>query len=289
MQNKVAAAPLYFFQLKVEERRSKTMRILMIGDIVGTIGQQTLKTYLPRLKQTYSPDVVIVNGENAANNGRGITREIFREFRELGIDSVTMGNHTWGQQEIFDFIDKEDRLLRPVNYPKGTPGRGYTVFSTAKGKVVVVNVMGRTFTSVDLDCPFRTLDDLLDRLPKDAYIFVDIHAETTSEKQALAWYLDGRVSAAIGTHTHVQTADERVLPKGTAYITDVGMTGPYYGAIGVEMEAVIRRFLTQLPVRFEVSKEGFMLQGVVIDFSPTTKRAIKLKRIRIDNDNPWLN
>lgn len=265
------------------------MRILMIGDIVGTIGQQTLKTYLPRLKQTYSPDVVIVNGENAATNGRGITREIFHEFRKLGIDCVTMGNHTWGQPEIFDFIDKEDRLLRPANYPEGTPGRGFITFTSTKGKVAIINVMGRTFSSTDLDCPFRSLDAILKRVPKDAYIFVDVHAETTSEKQALAWYLDGRVSAVVGTHTHVQTADEKVLPKGTAYLTDVGMTGPYYGAIGVEIEAVIRRFLTQLPVRFEVSKEGFMLQGVVIDFSPATKRATKLKRIRIDNDNPWLN
>jgi metallophosphoesterase (TIGR00282 family) len=261
----------------------------MIGDIVGQIGQQTLKTYLSELKQTYLPDLIVVNGENAAPNGRGITQDIYREFRELGVDCVTMGNHTWGQSEIFDFIDNEDRLIRPANYPEGTPGKGYTTLSTSKGKFVIINLMGRTYSSTALDCPFRTVDGILKRLSGNPYILVDMHAETTSEKQALAWYLDGRVSAVIGTHTHVQTADERILPKGTGYLTDIGMVGPYNSVIGMEVEAVIRRFVTQLPVRFEVSKEGFVLQGVLMDFDPATRRAKKMKRIRIDNDTPWLN
>ncbi|WP_028775833.1 TIGR00282 family metallophosphoesterase [Shimazuella kribbensis] len=265
------------------------MRLLMIGDIVGLTGQQTLRTYLSQLKQTYQPDVVVVNGENAALSGRGITKEIYRDFRGWGVDCVTMGNHTWGQSEIFDFIDDEERIIRPANYPEGTPGKGYTTISTSKGKVVIINVIGRTYAANSFDCPFRTVDNILKRIAGNAHILVDIHAETTSEKQALAWYLDGRVSAVIGTHTHVQTADERILPKGTGYLTDIGMTGPYNGVIGMEVEAVIRRFITQLPVRFEVSKEGFMLQGVLFDFEPTTKRTTKIKRIRIDNDNPWLN
>lgn len=265
------------------------MRMLMIGDIVGKKGQETLQTYLPKLKQTYQPDVVVVNGENAASNGRGITKEIYREFLALGVDCVTMGNHTWGQSEIFDFIDEEDKLIRPANFPEGTPGKGYITFSTAKGKVVIINLMGRTYAANSLDCPFRTADFILKKISGNPYILVDMHAETTSEKQALAWYLDGRVSAVVGTHTHVQTADERILPKGTGYLTDVGMTGPYNGVIGMEVDAVVRRFITQLPVRFEVSQEGFMLQGVLIDFDPANKRTKKMKKIRIDNDVLWLN
>jgi 2',3'-cyclic-nucleotide 2'-phosphodiesterase len=265
------------------------MRILMIGDIVGQIGQETLQTYLPKLKQSYQPDVVVVNGENAALNGRGITKDIFRGFLALGIDCVTMGNHTWGQPEIFDFIEDEDKLIRPANYPEGTPGKGYSIIYTSKGKVVIINLMGRTYAASALDCPFRTVDHILKRISGKPYIIVDMHAETTSEKQAIAWYLDGRVSAVVGTHTHVQTADERILPKGTGYLTDIGMTGPYNGVIGMEVDAVIRRFVTQLPVRFEVSKEGFMLQGVLMDFDTTNKRAKKIKKIRIDNDTLWLN
>ncbi|MCH5586417.1 TIGR00282 family metallophosphoesterase [Shimazuella sp. AN120528] len=265
------------------------MRLLMIGDIVGKVGQDTLRTYLPELRQTYQPDVVVVNGENAAINGRGITRDIYRGFLSLGIDCVTMGNHTWGQSEIFDFIEDEERIIRPANYPEGTPGRGYTIISTTKGKVVIINLMGRTYAASSLDCPFRTADNILNRISGNPYILVDMHAETTSEKQALTWYLDGRVSAVVGTHTHVQTADERILPKGTGYLTDIGMTGPYNGVIGMEVDAVVRRFVTQLPVRFEVSKEGFMLQGVLIDFDTSNKRTKKMKRIRIDNDRPWLN
>lgn len=265
------------------------MRILMIGDIVGNIGRQTVSTNLTQLKQTYHPDLVIVNGENAAANGRGITKEIVREFTQLGIDCITLGNHTWAQAEIFDFIDDENKVIRPANYPVGTPGKGYVTLSTSKGKCTVINLMGRTFSSISIDCPFRTADAILNRLSGNHYVIVDFHAETTSEKQALAWYLDGRVSAVIGTHTHVQTADERILPRGTGYLTDVGMVGPYDSILGMEVEGVIRRFVTQLPVRFEVSNTGFVLQGVIMDFNPTTKKATKMKRIRIDNDNPWLN
>lgn len=261
----------------------------MIGDIVGQIGRQVLETYLPKFKRTYNPDVIVVNGENAAANGRGINREITRQLINLGVDCITLGNHAWGQQEIFDFIDDESRLIRPANFPEGTPGNGYYTLTTSKGKCTIISVMGRTFSSVQLDCPFRSVESILKRLTGEQAVFVDFHAETTSEKQALAWFLDGRVSAVVGTHTHVQTADERILPGGTGYLTDVGMVGPYNGVLGMDTEAVLKRFLTQLPVRFEVSNSGFALHAVLIDLNPVTKKAVNLKRIRIDNDHLWMD
>jgi 2',3'-cyclic-nucleotide 2'-phosphodiesterase len=287
MLNKVAFWPLYFFQQF--GGKGQDMRILMIGDIVGQVGRQTIATYLSQLKKTYSPDLVVVNGENAAANGRGITKEIVRELTHLGVDCITLGNHTWAQPEIFDFIDDENRLIRPANFPEGTPGRGFMTIPTSKGKCTIINLMGRTYSFAALDCPFRAAESILSQLSDNHYIIVDFHAETTSEKQALAWFLDGKVSAVIGTHTHVQTADERILPRGTAYLTDMGMVGAYDSVLGMETEGVLKRFITQLPVRFEVSKSGFVLQGVLLDFDPTTKMATKLKRIRIDNDHPWLN
>lgn len=258
----------------------------MIGDIVGVPGRQTLSAYLSQIKKIYTPDVVVANGENAASNGRGIQRVIAQEFFLAGVDCITLGNHAWGQQEIFDFIDEEPKLIRPANFPVDTPGKGYTVIQTPAGKITVINVMGRTFMSSLLDCPFRTMDQILAKIPRSSAVLVDMHAETTSEKQALAWYLDGRVSAVVGTHTHVQTADERILPKGTAYISDVGMVGPYDGMIGMDREAVIRRFLTQLPVRFEVAKGRNQFNAVFIELDKQTKKAKQVKRIRIDEENP---
>lgn len=263
------------------------MRILMIGDIVGNLGRQTLSTYLPQIVHMFTPDVIVANGENAAGNGRGIGRAVMRELFEAGVHCITLGNHTWAQAEVFDFIDDEPGLIRPANYPIGTPGKGYTMIPSQAGKLMVINVMGRTFME-SLDCPFRKMDEILQQIPPSSYILVDFHAETTSEKHALAWYLDGRVSAIIGTHTHVQTADERILPKGTGYLTDVGMVGPYDGIIGMERSTVIKRYLTQMPVRFEVAKGRCQFNAVIIDLDKQTKKAKQLKRIRIDEDTPLI-
>ncbi|MFC4077919.1 TIGR00282 family metallophosphoesterase [Salinithrix halophila] len=259
------------------------MRVLMIGDIVGDAGRSALQDHLPRLKRTHRPDVILVNGENAAD-GRGITRTIAREFFGSGVDCITLGNHAWDRREIFDFIDDEPRLVRPANYPEGTPGNGFARLALPNGELTVINLMGRTFLST-LDCPFRKADELLAEVKGP--VLIDFHGETTSEKQALAWYLDGRVSAVIGTHTHVQTADERILPGGTAFLSDVGMTGPYDAVLGMEKELVIKRFLTQLPVRFEVGEGRTQLNGVLLELDPSSGGARSIKRIRIDDDEPW--
>lgn len=265
------------------------MKIMMIGDVVGPLGCRTLLEYLPQLKKKFLPDVIIVNGENAADNGRGITRAITRSWFEQGVQCITLGNHTWAKQEIFDFIDDEPRLLRPLNYPNGTPGNGYTLISTSTGTLAVVSLLGRTFMSSLVDCPFQTIDQALELLPNGTKILVDIHAETTSEKQSLAWYLDGRVSAVIGTHTHVQTADERILMKGTGYLTDVGMVGPCDGVIGMEKEGVIRRFRTQLPVRYEVATGRSQLNAVFLELDTDTIKTKKIRRIQIDDHHPFID
>jgi metallophosphoesterase (TIGR00282 family) len=285
MQNKVAYGRFIFF--KVGWRQNPFMRILMVGDVVGHLGRQTLSMYLPKLSEIYAPDFIVVNGENAANNGRGISKAVAREIFDLGVQCITLGNHAWGQTDLFDFIDDEARLVRPANYPIGTPGRGYTILTSPVGKLAVINLLGRTFMS-PLECPFRTMDVLLKEIPPSIPVLVDFHAETTSEKQALAWYVDGRVSAVIGTHTHVQTADERVLPKGTGYLTDVGMVGPRDGVIGMERTAVIRRFISQLPVRFEVAKGSCHFHAVLIHIDKQSKKAIELRRIRIDEEHPLI-
>ncbi|PTM58908.1 TIGR00282 family metallophosphoesterase [Desmospora activa] len=265
------------------------MRVLMIGDVVGKPGQETLFSYLPRLKGTYQPDAIVVNGENAANDGRGITRAISREFFGAGIDGITLGNHTWAKMEIFDFIDQEERMVRPANFPEGTPGRGITRLPLSQGReLVLINLMGRSFLST-LDCPFREIDALLSQIKQGTPVLVDFHAETTSEKQAMAWHLDGRVSAVIGTHTHVQTGDERILPKGTAYLTDVGMVGPRDGVIGMDREMVLKKFLTQLPIRFEVEAGPTQLNAVLIDIDNKTGHAHGIRRIRIDDDHPFFD
>ncbi len=283
MRNKVAVRAALFFYW-----RERLMRVLMIGDIVGSAGQSTLGEWLPRLRESFSPSIVVANGENAAG-GRGITRAIYHKLLDIGVDCVTLGNHTWDKEEIFDFIDTEPRLLRPANYPPGTPGKGVAHLSVGGARLIVISLMGRTFLSTSLDCPFRTADTLLEGLDsKTTPILVDFHAETTSEKQAMAWYLDGRVSGLVGTHTHVQTADERILPQGTAYLTDVGMVGSYDGILGMDRELVQKRFLTQLPVRFNTAGGRTQLNAVLIDIDQTTGEAKKIRRIRIDDDHPFL-
>ena len=261
------------------------MNILFIGDVVGKPGRTALKEHLPNLKKEYKADLTIVNGENAAH-GKGLTKPIYHNFLEWGADMITMGNHTFDKKEIFDFIDDADRIVRPANYPTGTPGIGMRFMNIHDKVVAVINIQGRTFLP-PLDDPFQVIDTLIEKAKKrTSIIFVDFHAEATSEKQAVGWYLDGRVSCVVGTHTHVQTSDERILPKGTAFITDVGMTGPYDSVIGTEIESVIRRFRTSLPVRFEVPETNrTVLSGVIVSVEESTGIAKRIKRILINDDH----
>ncbi len=255
------------------------MRILVVGDIHGRPGRVILRDLLPRLRREHEAAFVIANGENAAG-GAGVTPEVVTELFDAGVDVITGGNHTWHNRDAYDLLDGEPRLLRPINYPAGVPGHGAAIAQTKNGqRVAVLNLQGRVFMH-ELDDPFRVARAEADRLRKDTpVIIVDFHAEATSEKIALGWYLDGRVSAVIGTHTHVQTADERILPGGTAYITDVGMTGPRDGIIGMARESILERFLTQLPVRFEVAKGPAQLNAVVVDVDEVTGRARAIVRI----------
>ncbi|MCR1286203.1 TIGR00282 family metallophosphoesterase [Shouchella clausii] len=263
------------------------MRILFIGDVVGSPGRDMVETHLKRLKQHYKPTVTVINGENAAH-GKGITEKIYKGFLDLGAQMVTLGNHAWDKREIFDFIEDAKWLVRPANLPPNTPGVGFRVMKVNQLNVAVINLLGRTFMN-PADCPFRTVDRILEEIGAEAdCIFVDFHAETTSEKQAMGWHLDGRVSAVIGTHTHVQTADERILPKGTAYLSDVGMTGPLDGILGMEKEAVLYRFLTNLPARFEVAEGRKQLNGVVIDIDDRTGKAAKIERLSFSDERPFM-
>ncbi len=257
------------------------VNILFIGDIVGSPGRQALVRELHRLVDHHRVDLVVANGENSAG-GFGITEETAKELFSLGIDVLTSGNHIWDKRESFSFIGREERLGRPANYPPGTVGRGSTVVRTAGGVPVgILNLEGRVFMN-NLDCPFRAADQEIERLRESTpLIFVDFHAEATSEKIALGWYLDGKASAVVGTHTHVQTADERILPGGTAYITDAGMTGSFDSVIGVRKELAVERFVTQMPVRFEVAKKDVRLNGVVIGVDPASGRALSIERISL--------
>ncbi|WP_297210455.1 MULTISPECIES: TIGR00282 family metallophosphoesterase [Thermodesulfovibrio] len=260
---------------------SDTVNILFIGDIVGKPGRNVVKAVLPKLRDHYNAELVIANGENAAG-GFGITEKVAEELFSYGIDILTTGNHVWDKKETLPFIAKEPKILRPLNYPEGVPGTGSTTVKTKNNHIVaVVNVLGRIFMNV-LDCPFRTTKEEIERLKKDTnLIIIDFHAEATSEKLAFAFYLDGKVSAIIGTHTHVQTADERILPKGTAYITDVGMTGPENSIIGFRETEVIEKFLTQMPKKFEVPANSATLSAVHIEINSSDGLARKIERISI--------
>lgn len=262
------------------------MRILFIGDVYGKTGREMVEQYLPKLKDSYHPDAIIINAENAAH-GKGMTKKIYNRLTELGADMLTMGNHTWDNREIFEFIDDAKRMVRPANFPEGTPGTGLRIIPINKVRMAVINIQGRVFLPA-IDDPFRTADRLVaDAREKTPIIFVDIHAETTSEKLALGRYLDGRVSAVIGTHTHVQTADERIFPGGTAYLSDAGMTGPYNGIIGVERTAVVRRFLTSMPVRFESEEGPGQLSAVIVDIDEQNGKATHIERLLINDDHPF--
>ncbi|MGQ9509870.1 MAG: TIGR00282 family metallophosphoesterase [Thermodesulfobacteriota bacterium] len=257
------------------------MRILFIGDIVGKPGRKAIRDLLGRIIQDYGIDFTIANGENAAG-GMGITPAIALEFFEMGVDVLTSGNHIWAKKEIVPFLNEEPRILRPANYPSQVPGRGSGIFQSKEGKKIgVINLEGRIFMR-HLDCPFRVGEKEVERLREETFtIIVDFHAEATSEKTAMGWFLNGVVSAVVGTHTHIQTCDDKVLNEGTAYITDVGMTGPTDSVIGIRKQMALDRLLTQIPWKFDVASEGIELQGVVIEIDERTGRSENIKRLRI--------
>ena len=260
------------------------MKILFIGDIVGSPGRQLVADRLADIVESRQIDLVIANGENSAS-GFGITPRLAEELFAAGVEVITGGNHIWDRKEILEYIPQHPRLLRPANFPEGAPGSGLYVGAARNGTpYAVLNLQGRVFMAA-IDCPFRAADRELARIPPEVrVIFVDIHAETTSEKEAMGWYLDGRVSAVIGTHTHVATADERILPGGTAFQSDVGMTGPHSGVIGMDKAAVLRRFLDGLPARFEVASGDVQMSAALIDVDEVTGRARRIERLRFRSD-----
>ncbi len=257
----------------------KSLTVLCIGDIFGEPGRRALAHFLPRLRTELEVDLVVANVENAAA-GFGVTPTLARGFLDGGIDVMTSGNHIWDRKEIIEYIVKENLLLRPANYPRGVPGVGSVVVKAGAHRVGVLNLQGRVFMS-PIDCPFATADAEVERLRSETrLIVVDMHGEATSEKQAMGWYLDGRVSAVVGSHSHVQTADERLLPGGTAFITDLGITGPFDSVIGVDKALAIQRFVTGMPNRFEPAKGRVRVQGVVIRIDPESGRAIGIERVQ---------
>lgn len=256
------------------------MKILFIGDIVGSPGREAIKRLVVSLKQELQIDFVIANAENASG-GSGITFKVAAELFTSGVDVLTSGDHIWKKIEIFELINQEERILRPLNFPSGAPGSGASIFKAQNGaKVGVININGRVFMDA-LECPFKTALKAAEELAAETkIIIVDIHAEATSEKVALGWYLDGKVSAIFGTHTHIQTADEKILPQGTAYITDVGMTGPYDSVIGRRVEDVLTRFLSAIPVRFQVAEGNIQLHGALVEIDEVTGKARSILRIQ---------
>lgn len=251
------------------------MKVLFIGDIVGNPGRKAAREMISVLKKEMPFDYCIANGENSAG-GTGITYVVAQELYKCGINAITMGNHTWSKKEITNFIDADNRIVRPANYPSELPGKGSAIID---GKVGIVNLLGGVYMD-NIDCPFKAAEREIDYLKSFVkVILVDMHAEATSEKCAMAWHLDGRVSCVAGTHTHVQTADERILPRGTAFITDVGMTGPYEGIIGVDRDLVIEKFITHMPVKFEVAKGSVQFNGIHLTIDDRTGKTIEITRL----------
>lgn len=256
------------------------MRILAVGDIVGLNGLNKLKEVLPNLKQRERIDFVIVNGENAAG-GMGITEKDFKQMLVAGADVVTLGNHTWSKKDVFTIID-EEKLIRPANYPKGVMGKGYNIYNYKNKKIAVINLIGRTNMGILAENPFLEADNIIEKIKDKAdYIIIDFHAEATAEKIALANYLDGKVNIIFGTHTHVQTADEMVLPKGTAYITDIGMTGPIDSVIGMEKKASIKRFVTTLPEKYKIAEGESKFNSCLFELNDETGRIENITRINM--------
>jgi 2',3'-cyclic-nucleotide 2'-phosphodiesterase len=259
------------------------MKILFVGDVVGSPGRRALNDALSGVIDKHRIDFTIVNIENAAG-GFGLTVELFHDLSRMPIDVFSSGNHIWDKREIYDSLNSSDRLLRPANYPPGNPGRGVTVQSTASGiPVAVMNLQGQVFMPANADSPFRVADEELAKIDAKV-IFVDFHAEATSEKMAVGWYLDGRVSAVVGTHTHVPTADETIRPEGTAYLSDVGMTGAYEGIIGFSKDRIIEKFLSQTPRSFETAKKDIRLSSVVIGVDEETGKATSIERVQVRVD-----
>ena len=257
------------------------MRILMIGDVFGRAGRMAVEALLPGIVDRESIDLTIANVENASR-GIGVTEESIRQLKNSGVQVMTSGNHIWRKPGIDDLLQREPFLLRPANYPPGTPGKGAVVFESALGtKVGVLNLLGRVFMDA-LDCPFRTGEQEIHRLSREGarIIVVDFHAEATSEKAALAWFMDGKVSAVVGTHTHVQTADERILPKGTAFITDVGMSGPHDSVIGVRTDASLKRFLTGVHQKLDPARKNIVLHGALLDLCEDTGTCREVRRLK---------
>ena len=255
------------------------MKIMMIGDVVGGPGRRILRRELGRLRSSLGVGAVVVNAENCAA-GSGITAALANEIFESGVDAITLGDHTWGQKEFAGQIGSVANLVRPANFAPECPGRGWCIVTMPTFRFAVVNVQGRVFMQ-SVDCPFKAVDRALSEIPRDVPVFVDFHCEATSEKNTFAHYFDGRVTAVVGTHTHVQTSDARILPKGTAYITDLGMTGPYVSSIGRDLVPVTKKFVTGIPARFEVATGPSTLEGAVIDFDPATRRASSIEPFRV--------
>ena len=254
------------------------MKILAVGDIIGNAGIKELKNKLYQLRQKEEIDFVIVNGENSAE-GMGITEKNFNDIISENVDVVTMGNHTWGKKEIFKFID-HPKLIRPANYPKGVPGCGYRIYNCKNKKIAVVNLLGRAELNILTENPFQYATTIINKIKSEVdIIIIDFHAEATAEKKAMGFYLDGKVQVVFGTHTHIQTADEQILSNGTAYITDVGMTGPKNSVIGMETEVAIKRFLTALPERYKIASGEAILNSIVVKINDETCRVESIKRI----------
>ena len=254
------------------------MKILAVGDLVGETGLERLKKDLPNLQEAENIDFTIVNGENVAG-GMGMTTKNFHELNKLNIDVITMGNHTWGKKDIFSFIDKPN-IIRPANYSRGVPGHGYTIIEKDDKKIAVINLIGRTDMGILSENPFTTLDDILKRIDADIKI-LDFHAEATAEKIAMGYYVDGRITAMFGTHTHVQTADEKILENGTGYITDIGMTGPKKSVIGMDVDTSLKRFVTSLPERYKLAIGECILNGVIFEIDDENCRTKEIYRINL--------
>jgi metallophosphoesterase (TIGR00282 family) len=250
------------------------IRVLFLGDVIGKPGRKAVEQYI----RTVNADFKIVNGENVAG-GIGITPSLAAEILSYGVDVITTGNHVWKKKEMQPFLMEEQRVIRPLNYPAGTPGFGYTIIRKNAKVLAVANIEGRIFMN-PLDCPFRAMEELIAGLDKNIPLIVDFHAEATSEKIAMGWFLDGKAAGVFGTHTHVQTADERILPNGTGYITDAGMTGPADSVIGMEKAGVLQKFVTQLPHKFEVGKDDVEVQGVIVTMADQGNRCIRIERIK---------
>ncbi|MFH1621799.1 MAG: TIGR00282 family metallophosphoesterase [Candidatus Omnitrophota bacterium] len=256
------------------------MKILFIGDVVGSPGRDAVRSLLPKMKKEYEIDFVIANAENSAG-GTGITPRVANDLFNSGCDVLTSGDHIWRRSEVLEIINSNEKLLRPFNLPSSSPGRGFHIYKTEKNiNIAVTCLLGRVFIETQAESPFIAIRDLVSKLKKETKIIIlDFHAEATSEKVAMGWFLDGEVSCVLGTHTHVQTADEKILPKGSAYITDVGMTGPFDSVIGRKKEKIIERFVTGMPIRFELGTEDVRLQGALVDIDEETGKSRSIKRI----------